>query len=143
MSKITPEMMAAYLPHSLDLYGASDIWSLYSVSYGGVCTILNGGHIQKIDLDNIGVEYAPILLPIEAMPTYEFGGGGDPYTACQMLYEFNNSLGKERFDAEEVKTMCKTGGYSYYVFQQMLAMNIDVFGLIEKGLAVDIRSLNL
>lgn len=82
-------------------------------------------------INNIVYDIKPILRPLSDLTKEEF-----PYINTLLRVH----LGKNKTD-KLIK-----GGYGirdlpYFIFEQLIENHFDIFGLIEKGLAVDVNSL--
>ena len=157
MEKDKFSQLLYYYPHNLTFYGASDIWTWYSYGHEIDGSIwknkYGGGKIAKdasigihnstwsgiITIEDIGLEYVPILVPFDKIIDYEIEIDGGKMWLCELLADFDNSLSRENFNAnvERTKNIAQTGQYSFNVMQLFFKYHVDVFGLIDLGLAMD------
>lgn len=160
------EHLAPYLPYGLKLYGASDIWVMRSLGIEEVC-ISNGRHTQTLSYDDCFTNYSPILRPLSDL-TKEIEHNGEKFVPMKKLktggtnndsvytVEDWNGTNYVCCDSEnhELRFSEKTGFdrrynyetrqiYAYDLFQKLLEWHFDVFGLIEKGEAIDINKLEI
>jgi len=63
--------LAIYLPYDLQFYGASDVWSLVSISDSGDIRLKNGLHIEDIPALSVGIEYKPIFRHLRSFSINE------------------------------------------------------------------------
>ena len=82
-----------------------------------------------------GVELKPILRPLSDL-TKEIKHDGDKFTPCTDYYYIKDEL-------EELSTLDSSYiRYTRYnVVKVLFELHFDFFGLIEKGLAIDINTL--
>jgi hypothetical protein len=130
MNKLTIEHLAAYLPYGLDLKVTC---SFYGYNTMKLC--------DKSGLSNIGIsdvidepqDFKPILRPLSDLTT-EIEHNGEKFVPTKEYHYL-------RFD--EISTF--KGGANDLIFMQvreyqiLLELHFDVFGLIDKGLAIDIK----
>ena len=133
--------IGAYLAHDIKIYNEEDsnfpISIIFGLSYGSselpISEILKGGYklmlrplsdiIQKINHDGI-------FNPME-----ELKG-----TDWKRLMNDNDSSIKKLYDVSQGKT--SVIHLPVYIYDYLVSWHFDVFGLIEKGLAVKIRYID-
>ena len=124
--KLELKHLAPYLPYSLKLIVSSVDGSDYELLTGLISQ--NGQSIAQIsntdyyldDVEENDFSIAPILRPISDLKKNEFPFELGTYT-------------------EDFKFYLKDTEYQF--IEKMLELHFDVFGLIEKELAIDINSL--
>lgn len=99
--------------------------------------------------------FKPILRPLSDL-TKEIEHEGekfdveemlnDMWGGCETFYSFKGvELSEDTYTTPDAKHQKKvypnTRCYPYYIFETLLKWHFDVFGLIEKGLAIDINTL--
>lgn len=112
--------LAIYLPHNLEFIGGSDRWIMYSQSKEGAVLLKNGLHDLVVHEANVGDEYKPILRSLS-----KFGQSEQARFRADCDKPYNgepNTFATEW--ARKIDWLCKN--------------HYDIFGLIEKGIAVDI-----
>ena len=82
-----------------------------------------------------GVELKPILRPLSDL-TKEIKHDGDKFTPCTDYYYIKDEL--EELSALDSSYIRYT---RYNVVKVLFELHFDFFGLIEKGLAIDINTL--
>ena len=130
-----------YFPYDLTFYGASDIWTLTYCGHncdGSIGLEAPMWHTSVL-IDEIGLEYAPILVPFDRLADYEIEIDSGKMWLCELLADFDNSLSRENFNAnvQRTKNIAQTGQYSFNVMQLFFKYHVDVFGLIDLRLATD------
>lgn len=141
MQKDKFHQLLYYYPHNLTFYGACDIWTW--TYCGDICEGSIGLQAPMwnttVLIDEIGLEFVPILVPFERIVDYEIEIDGDKMWLCELLADFDNALSREKFNAnvERTKNIAQAGQYSFNVMQLFFKYHVDVFGLIDIGLAID------
>jgi hypothetical protein len=141
MEKLTIEHLAPYLPYGLKFGSISK--SNIILQHGTISIDTNRlfGHVSMID----GDKYKPILHPLSDL-TKEIEVNGERFVPRGMLgnllasklllIEWESCL--HRFDLN------KNFDRLPYIFtQKLFEWHFDVFGFIEKSLAIDINTLQL
>lgn len=123
--------LSQYLPHELELYGASDIWTMHSLGIEEIC-IANGLHIQTLSFDDCLLDYSPILRPLSSMTEEEKKEMKERFDV-KKLYVID--VDGHLFVCEDLGT--RTVPIPEECRQWLLSKHFDLFGLIEKGFAVD------
>lgn len=130
--------LAPYLPYSLKLqYVVRE-----KVEKNGIMTSIvhnkNETHPTKVSIDWYNEEhiwmFKPILRPLSDLHS-EFIIGD--------IYPFNSLSKRSRMDLEENNGNPLIMKYAYEDIQILLEYHYDIFGLINKELAVDINSIPL
>ena len=156
--KITIEDLAPYLPHGLR--GKANVTEHYQEGFKINCNLIG---IKKsiitlkcYDLSGNawrGVEettlrnFKPILRPLSDL-TKEIEHEGERFVPIDEFFVmFGGAIslksGHYNWKKDFVDNLLYSPytTYSYQVFYQLIKWNFDVFGLIEKGLAIDINTL--
>ena len=125
--------LAPYLPYELRF---SDGTILYSIDIDNELMLLD---TKKGGISNHRIEWGnilPVLRPISSL-------------TIENMKEFSGSDFK-RYSIEYLETILETykkeistNSLSYRLMQKLFENHFDVFGLIEKGLAVDINTLSV
>lgn len=156
------EHLQGYLAYGLNLYGASDVWTINMLTANGKCTIWNGLHNQLLSIDELAQDFDLILHPLSDL-TKEIKHNGERFVPLERLYDLNGSEGEKWFfewvDKKrkiicDIHVMFPQESYriwntfhinqlSFKQAQQLHEWHFDIHGLIEKGLAVDINELKL
>ncbi len=137
--KLELKHLAPYLPYGLkmktfDTFYAYDIMTL----------------CDKSGLSNIGLssvidepqDFKPILRPLKDLSELMPKNG-----VCYISYLWYEiiSTDSDSFDKDKFYENCELGLIEFLpikVYEQLLKWHFDVFGLIEKGLALDVLQLN-
>ena len=128
MKKIDLKLLVQYLQHSLRFYDPNiqEYSTLFSIDF-------NSKYFSCLADDNFEIynsdeyDYFPILRPLSDLPK-EIEVNGEKlvtldYFACFLEFEYGiNSI-------------------DYKYAQKLFEWHFDVFGLIDKGLAIDINTL--
>ena len=133
--------LAPYLPYELRF---SDGTILHSVDIDNELMLLDtttgGISNHRVEWGNI----LPILRPISDLNKTIFY---NKYNEKRVLIEDHtiiNNLSKQSFFLGEIETYYhKNLIENYEICQSLFELHFDVFGLIEKGLAVDINTLSV
>jgi hypothetical protein len=130
-----------YFPYNLTFYGGGDIWTWTYCGHNRDGSIGLHGPIwhTTVLIDEIGLGYIPILVPFDKIIDYEIDIDGGKMWLCELLANYNtlfssNSI-KEYF--ETIKWMAFNGHFSFNVMELFFKYHVDVFGLVDLGLAVD------
>jgi hypothetical protein len=143
MKKITLKELAPYLP-----YGAQ-----YKSGYG---------NIRKLNLSSVVKLYAYkkidckiILRPLSDLTKGNRSEEGDSYLDeldhmygdCVSTFEISKNNELLYFTAKDEVSQTETHTYTersmpWYLMEFLLQRHFDVFGLIDKGLAIDINTLS-
>lgn len=126
MQKIELKHLAAYLPFKIDVihhvYGKIKLEGLYLWGH------LYNNEYGEIELEEI----KPILRPLSDLTKEEYSG----------IY----NLLRVHIGKRKLNTLINEGygliDLPYFIFENLLELHFDVFGFIEKGLAVDINTIN-
>ena len=144
--------LTPYLGHDLkflDLYN-KEITTLTSINK----KIMSLGDCKQVvelngymyDLEDLHEQYLPIFRPIlDFNKTIEHDG-----YVLELLYELENDKNIEWFDEDQAWSYLlkyehkieSTDFIPYGIMEKLFEYHFDVFGLIEKGLAVDINTIN-
>lgn len=147
--RLTIEHLAPYLPYGLKMKRENFIGELLSINKNGYLTISCSNWHEHIT-DN---RYKPILRPVTDLDK-QVNYGLQTYAATE-LFEMGDDGGYNyEFDhgniklIQQLKTIGKYKVYHdfnfmpYAVATELFQRHFDVFGLIGKGLAIDINTLN-
>jgi hypothetical protein len=105
------EILCAYLPHGVIMYGASDMWTLHELGFTGA-TLVNQNK-QNVSFEDLILNYSPILRHPDDMTEDE-------------LMVFASLAGK---DKPFFLSLSDDIRYLH-------SIHIDTFGAIEAGFAV-------
>ncbi len=133
--KLELKHLAPYLPYSLkleDSYGNKYNVAWMSTKNLSVINIKGFGEVEKNKWSYASGKLKPILRPLSDLKNKI------KELRLDSVYIENASTNR----IEELATMCDDVLYwSYSDFQILLQSHFDVFGLIEKGLAININTL--
>lgn len=131
--------LAAYLPYGITVYGSSELWKLF-----GIDKVVNGEIF--VNLENVNgnptanyyrsasmYEHSLVLRPLSDL-TKEIEMNGERFVPIKKI----SIYGDNKAYLEEA---ILTGLVEVIVFNMLLSWHFDVFGLIEKGLAIDVNTL--
>lgn len=134
MEKLELKNIAPYLPynirlkfvskHNIDKLSKEDIVYLNQINEGFIC--VNGYKTNN-------KSYLPILRPLDL--TKEIEHNGEKFVPLYELIKEDKAFTLdfiECYGIEELKLS---------VYEKLLEWHFDIFGLIEKGLAIDINTL--
>jgi len=126
--------IAPYLPYGLQCYGASDVWTIHSMGIENI-SFFNGIILQECSFDYFFTDYSLLFRPLSDL-TKEIEVDGNKITHSFNLFNVKNDIKCVYFiNTIKDKTMC------FYQAERLLEWHFDIFGLIEKGLAIDINTL--
>lgn len=126
--KLTLEMLAPYLPYGLKMANGKYIGEIESVMIDkGEFRISCSGWYEKFS----DGKYLPILRPMSDLWTPI-----DGFDLANHLYRKYDIIEDMEFDGGITDPK-----YGYEVYLELIKHLFDVFGLIEKGLAIDINTL--
>lgn len=148
--KLELKHLAPYLPYGLKLYRA-ELNKIYDlVVYNPSLTFAEGYIISEVTLEGNGVK--PILRPLSDLT--ELGVDFATEHSINLLIgkdgNYGNTTlsvykGKLTIEIENEEDYPKTERVDFItiqtIYDELLKNHYDIFGLIEKGLAVDINSL--
>lgn len=132
MEKLELKHLAPYLPYGLKLYHSG-----YKAKHILEASIKEGVYDREMSAVTLTAmvndnEYLkPILRPLSDL-TKEIEHNGEKFVPVDRL-EWNS------YDHIIKKGMCDNVGYQYMI--KLFEWHFDVFGLIEKGLAIDINTI--
>ena len=134
--KLELKHLAAYLPYELKIY-QEDLREHVKPFYWVL------GKQTNIK-DVLEFQNKPILRPLSDL-TKEINHDGIVFTPYD-----NDELSDAMASNEDLEYLCEQGGSNiaadrgmpYFIIEILLKWHFDVFGLIEKGLAIDINTLN-
>lgn len=130
------EHLAPYLPYRLQVY--DDYTKDIKWLFGATLSLLNSVQLYDISVEKIHnrrlEEIKPILRPLSDL-TKEIEHNGKKFVPLQYL-----SINIYWYNLEQWKSDHKLMNVEEY--NNLLSWHFDVFGLIEKNLAIDINTLN-
>lgn len=130
-----------YFPYNLTFYGGGDIWTWTYCGHNRDGSIGLQGPIWNttVLIDEIGLEYKPILVPFDRLADYEVEVDGGKMWLCELLADYDNSFSRENFNIklENNKSMAFNGHCSFNIMELFFKYHVDVFGLIDLGIAED------
>jgi hypothetical protein len=136
MEKLELKHLSSYLPYGLKIKGNThgDIEVLHGLKGGAVFIESSKSQYAWCDID----EVKPILRPLSDL--------GDYFkTVIETDDEVREILGNNflfRFDIWiDVLKTCDYNFYSYAIFELFCKHHFDVYGLIEKGIAISIQNV--
>lgn len=134
MEKLEIKHVAPYLPYGLKV---STIHTL--IAENGIGNI---NHIVKA-VNEGKSQYKPILRPLSDL-TKEIEHNGEKFVPLDVLkYLFPNTPNWKIYHLDWIKRKVdlNTTIVEYCIVQKLFEYNFDVFGLIDKGLAIDINTV--
>ena len=145
---IKPEYLIPYLPYSLKVIMEGKKTNVAWMSTKNIAVIIPDGigEYKKIAWKYAHHNIKPILRPLSDLSkeindtglTIVFGAVSGGFHSAEPDY-------KPRLQASclNIEQNIKTNNVSWGLMKQLLRLHFDVFGLIEKDLAVDINTLKL
>ena len=136
--------LAPYLPYKLKCLvtdkGKSKIGSLFSVYDNGECSFYD-----TIESEKGFSEVKPILRPMTMLDGKTWNYENIPVNFLRSLGVTASEHGYSLKEAEEMVYNRRFEPFKiqYILFEQLLKFHFDVFGLIKKGLAIDINTLSV
>tara|TARA_R110000772_G_C13017270_1_gene410128 strand:- start:55 stop:450 length:396 start_codon:yes stop_codon:yes gene_type:complete len=129
--KLELKHLAPYLPYGLKYNNIKNNNTYTMRSISTEINMVDFGWGDAMELN----EVKPILRPLSDL-TKEIKHDGDKFTPCTDYYYLKDEL-------EELSTLDSSYiRYTRYnVVKVLFELHFDVFGLIEKGLAIDINTL--
>lgn len=133
MEKLELKHLAPYLPYGLNIQ-TSVITPIARTNRGSSSSV-----IEKLTVKNIAhYNIKPILRPLSDL-TKEIENFEDLRGfEFEMHGISSNDMAKSFIESEDRLKLC----YSFDFWQKLFEMHFDVFGLIDKGLAIDINTIN-
>lgn len=135
--KLTLEHLAPYLSYNIMAYGASDYWNITGLNQTKI-TLKNALHSLLISIDDFSVDYDLLLHPLSDL-------------AKEIEHNGKKFIGRDEFNDIQWATFCDFEGFEdwmlltklleYESVIELIKRHFDVFGLIEKGLAIDINTI--
>jgi len=145
--KLELKHLAPYLPYGLNI-GQFDNGFMFELEMVIDYKKLKRGNYVNIDYVD-GVKYKPILRPLSDL-TKEIEHNGEKFIPCKQLAKGEHFPNTYSFKIE-IDTLNVVGYYTpeswlplvshYELWEKLFEWHFDVFGLIEKGLAIDINTL--
>ncbi len=148
--QLTIKELAPYLPYGLKFQDSKkNKYNLVNLSTRvlSVINIKGYGNIEKIPLKYATKKFKPLLRPLSNL-TEEIEHNGERFYPIEKLKE---DLQKDWCDSfndylNYIHDACYSSDAilqgSYKIIQKLLEWHFDVFGLIDKKLAVDINTIN-
>jgi hypothetical protein len=157
METLTLEHLSAYLPYGLmavDEYGQARIIDYECQSY--TKTIVGLNHVLKSQTVQVNC-FKPILYPLSSL-TETIWYEGKEINPIEFIKDWYNEKYATEIDDleyyalenefalfgavhETLQSEAEIIAMPYQAYQLLFKMKIDIFGLIEKGLAVDVNTL--
>lgn len=134
MKKLKLKHLAPYLPYGITFKGKRKGWVHY-------CNDIM--HLCIDDLKDKFDEIKPILRPLtDIYNLIEIDGDlFTPHEQYDELFGPNDDYLFEVMNKENGICIEDIPNLPYYVIEWLISLHFDVFGLIEKGLAIDINTL--
>lgn len=130
-----------YFPYNLTFYGASDIWTWTYCGHNRDGSIGLQGPIwyTTVLIDEIGLEYAPILVPFDRLADYEIEIDGGKMWLCELLADYNRMFNRDNVKEnwETIKWKAYKGYFYFNIMELFFKYHVDVFGLVDLGIAED------
>lgn len=145
MEKLELKHLAGYLPYVLKIMRPDNMTILEIVGLQGSLFIFSEGGYGQIG--NSGNK--PILRPLSDL-TKEIEVNGEKFVPMDRLFgsayriqgfEHYVNIFNGGFELTITKGN-KTVYADFYIYQKLYEWHFDIYGLIEKGLAIDINTLN-
>lgn len=126
-----------YFPYNLTFYGGGDIWTWTYCGHNRDGSIGLSNSMWDITVLNgeIGLEYAPILVPFERLADYEVEVDGNNVYFIDIVSSYDNCLHRNNIDT--LKLLVTKGQISFNIMELFFKYHVDVFGLIDLGIAED------
>lgn len=127
--ELTIKELAPYLPYGLKINA-----ELSDINYN-IMTMCDKGGLSNILISDVIDDYEclkPILRPLSDLTKEDFN-----YIHTLLRVH----IGKNKRD-KLIKDSYGILDLPYFIVEQLIENHFDVFGLIEKGLAIDINKLN-
>ena len=136
MEKLELKHLAPYLPYGLIFHGES---CGFNENFYPVMSINDSEYEETSIFTILNEQWKPILRPLSDL-TKEIDVNGEKiipinYLCEQVLHELRRII-------EHFIIYGSYGELPYWVSLYLFECHFDVFGLIEKGLAIDINTLN-
>ena len=138
MNKLELKHIAPYLPYGLEVQTGKSVWLLTNISSEGFTRVLISG---VSNLEHV-TDIKPILRPMsDLFKLIDWDNNSNPYMLGRkmgliQITEDGNPLIVEELYAEQCESpgVCLDARYcNWWLFEH----HFDVFGLLEKGLAID------
>ncbi|MBS4039832.1 MAG: hypothetical protein KGZ81_04465 [Flavobacteriales bacterium] len=139
--KLTLEHLSAYLPYEIKIIlGDGEVKTVIAIrEWLGWCVTYKGEHGET----NIGLKVVkPILRPLSDLDVNQFLQDGKMYSALDVLYpdvDFTNVDTRYFYMKKAFQSIPLN--INYVDFRFLTSNHFDVFGLIDKGLAVSIHDV--
>lgn len=131
--KLTIEHLAAYLPYELKVwFNTSQIVKTHSMSAAGISDVLR-----------YTTNYKPILRRPENVSKEELIESGLDRLMVTGICKYNitREYSDDDINRYDIHHFGKDTDIPYDVIKVLFSLHVDVFGLIEAGLAIDINAL--
>lgn len=139
MEKLELKHLVRYLPYGLKVKLDSELFPTPTL-IGAVrtnCYLNYHGHGLCFEIDKI----KPILRPLSDL-TKEIEVNGEKFAPCEELNKIHKTtityLKMQEIIIDNIKIDCTPS----WIQNKLLEWHFDIYGLIEKGLAIDINTLN-
>ena len=142
MDKLTIKQLAPYLPYQLKCKTEHSIAILAALT---TIDIYECASFVEVPLDMVGEngmvhfeDFKPILRPLSDL-TKEIEVNGEVFTP---LYWIDKNLNHDKSMGLVIGSNGFVEMNHWVEFEKLFEWNFDVFGLIEKGLAIDINNID-
>jgi hypothetical protein len=140
MEKLTIKELAPYLPYRLNFVSQSGR-SQGGIGLNGCCTYKLNSRVQ-ISSDTFLRQYKPVLRPLSDLLKPEYINiFWQKDSFADEITESDNQLYHAENFVSRFKITDNDYCYPYDFFSNLFKYHFDVFGLIEKGFAIDITTL--
>lgn len=133
MEKLELKHLAPYLPYdimAIDL-NTKEIRKVTLLHF--TYTTISVGHNHLIYEGILLSKHLPILRPLSDL-TKEIEVNGEKFLPIERI--------KKMYPSDTFSSTANLAKWSYRIIEKLCEWHFDIFGLIEKGLAVDINTLN-
>lgn len=151
MDKITIKELAPYLPYGLKCIWNTETYELHGVLANDKCKLMD---IYDDTIYGCGIKFIkPLLFPLSSL-TKEIEVNGERFVPLKVL-ESMNDFGEHLYIQSSTLSedfgkldwwIEDEGGFTFNemmnVYNKLLEWHFDVFGLIERGLAIDKTTIN-
>jgi len=136
MEKLTLEQLSAYLPYGLKSVDENGIIRIidwqhqsYTNNFVGLCHVLN-------TVNRLSNQFKPLLRPLSDL-TKPITHNGETFVPIENIAIYSPTNQGLPYLIEQIKT----GFIEVIVFNKLVEWHFDLFGLIDKGLAIDLNTI--
>lgn len=131
--KLTIKELAPYLPYRLKCIWNTETYELHGVLANDKCKLMD---ICDDTIYGCGIKFIkPLLFPLSSL-TKEIEVNGERFVPIKKLFG-EDSDGSMLLWLENIHAMFCRFDYTISYYNKLLEWHFDVFGLIERGLAID------